>query len=53
MTQPTQHCNVATRSVSFRQGWHGETPLWYYVLREADAREGGQRLSPIGSRIVS
>jgi hypothetical protein len=29
-------------------GWHGETPLWYYVLREADACVG-----PVGGRIVT
>src|SRR5262249_36832460 len=33
-------------------GWRGETPLWYYILREADAREGGHRLGPVGGRIV-
>ena len=34
-------------------GWHGETPLWYYVLREADALAGGHRLGPVGGRIVT
>jgi hypothetical protein len=33
-------------------GWHGETPLWYYILREADARGSGHRLGPVGGRIV-
>jgi hypothetical protein len=33
-------------------GWSGETPLWYYILREADVREAGSRLGPVGSRIV-
>jgi hypothetical protein len=33
-------------------GWSGETPLWYYVLREADVHEAGNRLGPVGSRIV-
>jgi hypothetical protein len=33
-------------------GWSGETPLWYYLLREAEAREGGERLGPLGSLIV-
>jgi hypothetical protein len=33
-------------------GWPGETPLWYYVLREADVRTGGHRLGPVGGRIV-
>ena len=35
-----------------KAGWHGETPLWYYVLREADVRCGGNRLGPVGARIV-
>jgi hypothetical protein len=34
-------------------GWEGEAPLWYYVLREADVREDGQRLGPVGGRIVA
>jgi hypothetical protein len=33
-------------------GWSGETPLWYYILREADVRQGGDRLGPVGARIV-
>lgn len=35
-----------------RAGWSGETPLWYYILREADVRQAGDRLGPVGSRIV-
>jgi hypothetical protein len=34
------------------QGWPGETPLWYYVLKEADVREQGERLGPVGAHIV-
>jgi len=34
-------------------GWQGETPLWYYILREADACTGGHRLGPVGGRIVA
>jgi hypothetical protein len=34
-------------------GWQGETPLWYYILREADACEGGHRLGPVGGVIVA
>ena len=33
-------------------GWSGETPLWYYLLKEAEVREGGERLGPVGSLIV-
>jgi hypothetical protein len=34
-------------------GWQGETPLWYYILREADACTGGHRLGPVGGRIAT
>jgi len=30
-----------------------ETPLWFYILREADAYTGGNRLGPVGGRIVA
>lgn len=33
-------------------GWRGETPLWFYILREADVRCDGERLGPVGGRIV-
>lgn len=31
----------------------GGTPLWLYVLREAGARAGGDRLGPLGALIVA
>jgi hypothetical protein len=34
-------------------GWQGETPLWYYILREADVCTGGDCLGPVGGRIVA
>jgi hypothetical protein len=34
-------------------GWHGETPLWYYILKEAEVRAGGERLGDVGGRIVA
>jgi len=33
--------------------WRGETPLWYYILRESDTCAGGRRLGPVGGRIVT
>jgi Animal haem peroxidase len=33
-------------------GWDQETPLWLYVLKEAEALEDGDRLGPVGGRIV-
>jgi hypothetical protein len=32
--------------------WSGETPLWYYLLKEAEALAGGDALGPTGGRIV-
>jgi hypothetical protein len=34
-------------------GWTGETPLSYYILRKADICTGGNRLGPVGGRIVA
>lgn len=31
---------------------HG-TPLWYYILREAETRQQGERLGSVGGRIVA
>jgi hypothetical protein len=36
-----------------RVRWKGETPLWYYILREADVTTSGERLGPLGGRIVA
>ncbi len=30
-----------------------DTPLWYYILREAEVREDGMRLGAVGGRIVA
>lgn len=34
-------------------GWHAETPLWYYILKEASIRHRGERLGEVGGRIVA
>jgi len=33
--------------------WEGETPLWYYILKESEVRADGERLGDIGGRIVA
>ncbi|MEM8555719.1 MAG: hypothetical protein AAGF71_12950 [Pseudomonadota bacterium] len=33
-------------------GLERNTPLWYYVVREAEVRHGGARLGPLGSHLV-
>ena len=35
------------------QAWTHGTPLWFYVLKEAEHRGGGDRLGPVGGRIVA
>ena len=30
-----------------------DTPLWFYVLKEAEVRANGERLGPVGGRIVA
>ena len=34
-------------------GWRGDTPLWFYLLKEAEVRTDGERLGPVGGRIVA
>jgi Animal haem peroxidase len=33
-------------------GWSDDTPLWLYVLKEAEALTAGGRLGPVGGRLV-
>jgi len=47
--QPLSRKEVGLRSY----GWEGETPLWYYILKEAEIRECGERLGEVGGRIVA
>lgn len=39
--------------VARRHGLHERTPLWYYILKEAQQRNQGLRLGPVGSHIVA
>lgn len=34
-------------------GWSGETPLWYYLLKEAEQLQDGRQLGPVGGCIVA
>lgn len=33
--------------------WPGGTPLWFYILKEAEQVTGGDGLGPVGGRIVT
>jgi hypothetical protein len=34
-------------------GLDTQTPLWYYILKEAEVLNSGLKLGPVGSRIVA
>ncbi|QJE98996.1 peroxidase family protein [Luteolibacter luteus] len=34
-------------------GMHNRTPLWYYILKEAEVQEAGEHLGSVGGRIVA
>ena len=34
-------------------GFQTKTPLWYYILKEAEVMANGNSLGPVGSRIVA
>jgi hypothetical protein len=39
--------------VAAKRGLHKKTPLWYYILKEAQVRGNGDHLGPVGSRMVA
>ena len=43
----------ADGGMAVTQGLAVETPLWYYILKEAQARAGGEHLGPVGATIVA
>jgi Animal haem peroxidase len=42
-----------TELKQFKADFHARTPLWYYVLKEAELLNDGLRLGPVGGRIVA
>jgi hypothetical protein len=34
-------------------GWGGKAPLWFFILRESEMRQGGRRLGPVGGRLIT
>ncbi len=45
--------SLSAEECGLGDGWIGETPLWYYVLKEAEVCAGGEHLGPVGGRIVA
>ena len=50
---PAEIASGSDGAVAKRQGLDKATPLWYYILKEAQVRHDGERLGPVGSTIVS
>jgi hypothetical protein len=49
-----RHMGVAPLSADeVAQIWPQGTPLWFYILKEAEHRGSGDRLGPVGARIVT
>ncbi|HKP71462.1 MAG TPA: heme peroxidase family protein [Pyrinomonadaceae bacterium] len=48
-----EQADPARREILERHGFDRETPLWYYILKEAEKRHEGERLGPVGSRIMA
>jgi hypothetical protein len=34
-------------------GFETETPLWFYILKESELTQNGERVGPVGSAIIS
>lgn len=50
---PDQLASGHTGRAVREAGFDRQTPLWFYILKEAELREGGQRLGPLGSLLVA
>jgi hypothetical protein len=53
---PLSPAEIATGpdgAVAAAQGLDVQTPLWYYILKEAEVVESAKRLGPVGSRILA
>ena len=50
---PALSNNELSELQSIRASFVTSTPLFYYILKEAELREDGLRLGPVGGRIVA
>ncbi|HET8911273.1 MAG TPA: hypothetical protein VFN23_07415, partial [Ktedonobacteraceae bacterium] len=45
---------LSPEEVGLREmGWRSETPLWFYILKEAEVRYQGEQLGAVGGRIIA
>lgn len=48
-----QLCEGPHGAIIQEHGFDSKTPLWYYILKEAEVMHKGERLGPVGSRILA
>jgi hypothetical protein len=52
MRVPALSASDLSELKNFGLNLQDSTPLWYYILKEAEVMEKGLRLGPVGGRIV-
>ena len=50
---PDQVAEGPDKEILRRHGYDRDTPLWYYILKEAELCGKGQHLGPTGSKLVA
>ncbi len=50
---PEEIAQGSDGAVAKKHGLHLQTPLWYYILKEAQVRGGGERLGPVGATLLA
>ena len=50
---PAEMATGPDGAVAAQKGFDTAAPLWYYILKEAQVRSNGERLGPVGARIVA
>lgn len=50
---PAEIASGPQADIVSQHGFERQTPLWFYILKEAEVRANGHRLGPVGSRIVA
>lgn len=53
MLTPDEIASGPDGAAARANGLDRATPLWYYILKEAQVRGGGSKLGPVGSRILA
>ena len=50
---PAEVASGPESAVVLAEGFDTKTPLWFYILKEAELKQGGLRLGDVGSRLVA